>query len=114
MSVIDKTAEIQKDKNGNIIYDKTTKDIEIVSYNMDIQEYMEKEVLPHTPDAKAFFEENLGLKKPRIKTGAEIPFTRMFYKYNYLRPSDEILNEIKSDEKLVNETLKQLFNEDQS
>jgi type I restriction enzyme M protein len=73
---------------------------------------MEQEVFPHVPDAKAFFEENLGLKNPKIKTGAEIPFTRLFYKYKPLRPSDEILEEIKQDTKSVNKNLENLFDED--
>lgn len=111
LSVIDKTAVIHKDKKGNIIYDKSTKDIELVPYNVDIEDYMEQEVLPHVPDAKAFFEENLKIKKPRIKTGAEIPFTRMFYKYKPLRHSDEILNELKHDTKLINKHLDNLFDE---
>lgn len=81
LSVMDKNAEIQRDKHGEIIYDKYTKDIEIVRYDEDIDTYMAREVLPHIPDAKAFFEEDLSKKKPIIKTGAEIPFTRFFYKY---------------------------------
>lgn len=100
LSVMDKTAEIHKDNKGNIIYDKSTKDIELVPYNVPIQDYMEKEVLPYIPDAKAFFDESPGRKKPVIKTGAEIPFTRIFYKYKKLRSSDEILNEIKEDESI--------------
>ena len=112
LSVMDKTAKIQKDKKGNIKYDKTTKDIEIVPYNIDIQDYMEKEVLPHVPDAKAFFEENLNRKKPTIKTGAEIPFTRMFYKYKHPRSSEEIVKEIKYNETSLNETLNKLFEDD--
>ena len=83
---MDKTAEIQHDKKGNIIYDKDTKDIEIVRFDEDIDTYMQREVLPHIPDAKAFFEEDLSNKKPVIKTGAEIPFTRYFYKYQ--KPTD--------------------------
>lgn len=72
LSVMDKDAEIQKDKKGNILYDKETKDTELVKWEESIDDYMAREVLPHVPDAKAFFEENLGKKKPVIKTGAEI------------------------------------------
>ena len=86
LSVMDKTAEIQRDKKGNILYDKETKDTEIVRFDEDIDTYMKREVLPHIPDAKAFFEEDLSKKKPVIKTGAEIPFTRYFYKYQ--KPTD--------------------------
>ena len=86
LSVMDKTAEIQRDKKGNVIYDKETKDVEIVRFDEDIDTYMKREVLPHIPDAKAFFEEDLSKKKPVLKTGAEIPFTRYFYKYQ--KPTD--------------------------
>lgn len=90
LSVMDKNAVIQRDKKGNIIYDKETKDTEIVSYEESIEAYMEREVLPYVPDAVAFFEENLDSKKPVIKTGAEIPFTRNFYKYQKPTPSEEL------------------------
>jgi len=112
LSVMDKNAQIHKDKNGNIKYDKSTKDIEIVPFNTNIDEYMEKEVLPYVPDAKAFFEENLGRKKPIIKTGAEIPFPRMFYKYQPPRSSKEIANEIIETEKSFIETLNKIFKEE--
>ena len=90
LSVMDKDAEIQKDKKGNILYDKETKDTELVKWEESIDDYMTREVLPHVPDAKAFFEEDLGKKKPVIKTGAEIPFTRYFYKYQQPTPSEEL------------------------
>lgn len=90
LSAMDKNAVIQRDKKGNIIYDKETKDTEIVSYEESIEAYMEREVLPYVPDAVAFFEENLDSKKPVIKTGAEIPFTRNFYKYQKPTSSEEL------------------------
>lgn len=109
LSVIDKTAEIQRDKMGDIIYDKETKDTEIVKYEEDIETYMEREVLPHVPDAKWFFEENLGAKKPVIKTGAEIPFTRYFYKYQQPKPSEELEKQFLELEKSVSERIAKLF-----
>ncbi len=51
---MDKNADIQKDKKGNILFDKSTKDTEIVPYDVAIEDYMKTEVLPHVPDAKAF------------------------------------------------------------
>lgn len=83
LSEMDKTAEIQRDKKGNVIYDKETYDKEIVKYTENIEDYMAREVLPYVPDAQWFWEENLGAKKPVIKVGAEIPFTRYFYKYTH-------------------------------
>ena len=80
LSVMDKSATIQKDKKGRILYDKESKDIELVPFDEDIDTYMQREVWPYIPDAVAFFEEKLDVKKPVIKTGAEISFTRYFYK----------------------------------
>ena len=111
LSVMDKTAEIQRDKKGNILYDKETKDIEIVKYEESIDDYMVREVLPHIPDAVAFFEENLTAKKPVIKVGAEIPFTRYFYKYQQPVPSEELEQKFLNLEKSVSERVKKLFGE---
>ena len=112
LSVMDKNAEIQKDKKGNTIYDTSTKDTENVNIEEDIDTYMAREVLPHVPDAKALFEENLGAKKPVIKTGAEIPFTRYFYKYQKPIPSDELAKHFMELEKVVDEQINKLFWQD--
>lgn len=109
LSVMDKTAEIQRDKKGNIIYDKETKDTEIVKFDEDIEEYMAREVLPHVPDAKWFFEEDLSKKTPTVKTGAEIPFTRYFYKYQQPKPSEELKQAFLDLEKSVNDRIARLF-----
>lgn len=109
LSVMDKKAEIQRDKKGNILYDKETKDTEIVKYEEDIETYMAREVLPHVPDAKWFFEENMGAKKPVIKTGAEIPFTRYFYKYQQPTPSEELEAKFLELEHSVSERVSKLF-----
>lgn len=109
LSEMDKEAEIQTDKKGNIIYDKDTKDTEIVNVRENIEDYMKREVLPHIPDAKSFFEEDVTLKNPKIKTGAEIPFTRYFYKYEAPRPSEELANEFLELEDIVNQKVKELF-----
>lgn len=109
LSVMDKTAEIQRDKKGNIIYDKETKDTEIVRYDEDIDTYMKREVLPHIPDAKAFFEEDLSKKKPVIKTGAEIPFTRYFYKYQKPTDSSILRAQFEELEKSIAERVTKIF-----
>ncbi len=109
LSVMDKTAEIQRDKKGNILYDKETKDTEIVKWDEDIDDYMAREVLPHVPDAKAFFDEDMSKKKPVIKTGAEIPFTRYFYKYQQPEPSEELEQRFIDLEKSVSDRIQKLF-----
>ena len=108
LSVMDKNAEIQCDRKGNIIYDKETKDTELVKWEESIEDYMAREVLPHIPDAAAFFEEDLGKKKPVIKTGAEIPFTRYFYKYQPTA-SEELEAQFSKLELSVSERVAKLF-----
>lgn len=116
LSEMDKKAEIHKDKKGNIIYDKESKDTEIVKFEEDINTYMAREVLPHVPDAKAFFEgksetatwdEDNGERT--IKIGAEIPFTRYFYEYKEPTPSEELLAKFQEVEKQVREKINGLF-----
>lgn len=109
LSVMDKSAEIQCDRKGNVLYDKETKDTEIVKWGERIEDYMAREVLPHIPDAVAFFEENLGAKKPVIKTGAEIPFTRYFYKYQQPVRSEELEAKFMELELSVSERVAELF-----
>lgn len=109
LSVMDKEAEIHKDKKGNVIYDKETKDAEIVKYQESIEDYMSREVLPHIPDAQWFFEENLTAKNPIIKVGAEIPFTRYFYKYQQLIASEELAQRFNDLEITIASRVKKLF-----
>lgn len=111
LSEMDKEAEIHKDKNGKIIWDKSTKDIEIVKLNKNIDEYMNEEVLPHIPDAHYEFEENTMAKKPVIKTGAEISFTRYFYEYKEPEKALNLLNEFMNIEYHLNDKIKTLREE---
>ena len=109
LSVMDKEAEIQKDRKGNILYDKETKDTELVKWEEDIRDYMAREVLPHVPDAQWFWEESEAGKNPVIKTGAEIPFTRYFYKYQQPTPSEELAVRFTELEKSVSDRISNLF-----
>ncbi len=115
LSVMDKKAEIHKDKKG-IVYDAETKDTEIVKWNEKINDYMAREVLPHIPDAKAFFEaegENATFEDDmlakKVKIGAEIPFARYFYKYQEPTPSEDLLKKFKDLEDAVREKIDGLF-----
>lgn len=115
LSEIDEKAEVQKDKKGNIILDKETKDIEIVKWNETINDYMKREVWPHYPssvyvfegdDENASFEDDFGKKNIRI--GAEIPFVRYFYKFERPSESDSLLNDFKKLEKEIAENIEKL------
>ena len=109
LSVMDKKAKIQRDKKGNIIYDKDSRDTEIVKFDEHIDDYMEREVLPYIPDAKAFFEENLGAKKPVVRTGAEITFTRVFYQYKLPENSETLEDKFSELEESVTKRVTELF-----
>ena len=106
---LDKSAEIQRDKKGNVIYDKTTAETEIVKIEEDINDYMDREVLPHVPDAVAFFEEVITEKKTVIKTGADIAFTRYFYQYQQPEASQNLEKKFLELDKSVNERIHKLF-----
>lgn len=116
LSEIDDKAEIQKDKKGNVIYDKETKDTEIVKWDESIDDYMAREVLPYVSDSKAFFEgndENASFEEDRgqkvIKIGAEIPFTRYFYKYKQPEKSELLEEQFNSMESDLQNKIKALF-----
>ncbi len=94
LSERDESAPIQKDRRGNAIYDKSTKDTERVPLLEDVDSYMKREVYPYVPDAHVTFDEDLAAKKPVIKTGAEIPFTRYFYKYQEPENPESVLAEV--------------------
>ena len=120
LSEMDKTAEIQKDKYGNIIYDSTTKDTELIKLNMDLDEYFKKEVYPNVPDAHYVFEYGEEGKLPlypskqaaatlsREKTGAEFPFTRYFYEYKEPEKADILLKRFMELEKSIAGKVKEL------
>ena len=113
LSVMDKEAVVQtvlKGKNkGEIIYDKASSDTELVRWDEDIEDYMTREVLPHVPDAKWFWEENVGAKKPVIKTGAKIPFTQYFYKYQQPEASEVLAEKFSVLESSVDDRIRKLF-----
>ena len=116
LSVMDKDSVVQTVTNGKnkgeIIYDKATKDIERVRWDENIDDYMAREVLPHVPDAKWFWEENVRAKKPVIKTGAEIPFTRYFYKYKQPEKSEVLAERFLALQSSVDARIRKLFGKD--
>lgn len=102
LSTMDKKANIQKDKKGNVLFDKETESTEYVKWDESIEDYMAREVYPHVPDAVAFFEgkninalyeDDMGEKT--IKIGAEIPLSRYFYNYESFESSDIIKEQLR-------------------
>lgn len=105
----DENDEIIRDKKGNPKPNKELNDTENIPLKQNVQEYMEREVLPYAPDAwieprKQKKGQQLELRDGGV-VGYEIPFTRYFYEYTPLRPSEEILSEIKELEASIAEDL---------
>lgn len=97
----DETAEICVDSKGRPEPDADLRDTENVPLKEDIHAYFEREVKPHVPDA--------WIDEDKTKIGYEIPFTRHFYKYQPLRPSSEIMQDIKQLEQQIQDKLKKVM-----
>ena len=74
---------IARGKNkGALLPDPALRDTETVSLLDNVQEYFEREVLPHAPDA--------WIDESKTRIGYEIPFNRFFYVFEEPRPLEEI------------------------
>jgi len=87
LSERDEEADVCTDKKGNPEPDADLRDYENVPLAEDVDAYMEREVLPHVPDA--------WIAEDSAKIGYEIPFTRHFYIYEPPRPLEVIEQEIR-------------------
>ena len=97
LSERDDTADICRDAKGNLEPDPNLRDYENIPLKKNIKTYMEKEVLPHVPDA--------WIDKSKTKIGYEINFNRYFYKYNPPRPLQEIETDLEKIEGEIAEML---------
>jgi len=93
--------EIVKDRSGNPKPNSSLRDSEKIKLKGDIQEYFEKEVLPHVPDA--------WMDRNKDKVGYEINFTKYFYKYQKLRSLEEITSDILKLEENTQGLLKEIL-----
>ncbi len=93
--------KVVMDKQGNPKPDAELRDYEKIPLKVNIDEYFEKEVRPHVPDA--------WMDRTKDKVGYEINFTKYFYKYQPLRSIEEIKNDILDLESETEGLLKQIF-----
>ncbi|MDP3007714.1 MAG: class I SAM-dependent DNA methyltransferase [Methylococcales bacterium] len=93
------------EKNGTILYeaDSDLRDTENVPLDQAIQDYFQREVLQHIPDA--WIDETKTIK------GYEISFTRYFYNYVPPRSLEDITAEIFALEKETDGILKAIVND---
>lgn len=94
------TAAICTDKQGNPEPDSDLRDTETVPLKESIEDYFQREVLPHVPDA--------WIDHGKTKIGYEIPLNRHFYRYEPPRELEQIEAEIKALESEIVELLKEV------
>ena len=93
--------QVLTDKHGNPKPDSSLRDTENIPLLMDTKEYMEKEVLPHVPDA--------WIDHSKTNVGYEINFTKYFYQYKPLRSLDDIRKDILAIEQETDGLLKEVI-----
>ncbi len=99
VGVRDPEGEVQLVK-GRPEPDPELRDFENVPLDEDVDTYMQREVLPHVPDA--------WVDHDKTKIGYEIPFTRHFYVYQPPRPLAEIDAELKALETEIQTLLREV------
>jgi type I restriction enzyme M protein len=97
----DDKGNILKDKKGKVLPDSELRDFENVPLKENIEEYFEREVIPHVPDA--------WIDHSKTKTGYEINFTKYFYKYKPLRSLEEIRADILALEEETEGMIKEII-----
>ena len=91
-----------KMKGKNKVADSSKRDTENIPLDTDVEEYFDKEVLPHIDPASW-----IDYSKTRINY--EINFTRYFYKYQAPEASEKIAERIKSSEDQIRQLTTELF-----
>ncbi|NQJ69001.1 SAM-dependent DNA methyltransferase [Streptococcus suis] len=90
----DEAGKIIRKRNGKAEPDVSKRDTEDIPLTEDVDTYITREVLPFNPDA--------WVDGSKTKIGYEIPFTRLFYKYQAPESSETIAKRIKElEEKIV-------------
>jgi len=97
LSERDETADICTDKKGDPEPDPALRDYENVPLKEDIGVYIDREVLPHVPDA--------WVDETKTRVGYEINFNRYFYKYIPPRPLEEIEEDLKAIEEEITDLM---------
>ena len=100
---IDEEGKIKKDKKGKYLPDKSLTDIETIPLSRSIDDYMNEEVKPYSPDS--------WVDDSKTKIGYEIPFAKFFYEYKEPRKTNEILKEILELDSKLDGVLRELQDE---
>jgi type I restriction enzyme M protein len=93
--------QVVADKKGNPKPNSSLRDSENIPLTMDMLDYMQREVLPHVPDA--------WIDETKTNIGYEINFTKYFYQYKPLRSLDDIRKDIMAIEQETDGLLKEVI-----
>ncbi|UUX33272.1 type I restriction-modification system subunit M [Fundicoccus culcitae] len=91
-------------KKGKPVVDTSLRDTEDIPLKEDITEYFEREVKPFNPEA--------WIDKSKTKIGYEIPFTRLFYKYEAPEKTEDIAKRISEIESRIVKSFEALSGEE--
>ena len=99
----DENGNPQKDKKGKLVPDKEKTDTDVVPFNYEggIVAFMEKEVLPYTPDA--------WLDEKKTQIGYEINFNKYFYRPKEIREISSIVEDLRALEAKTDGILDELL-----
>ena len=89
----DENGNIIRKKNGKPEPDTSKRNTEDIPLTEDIDTYINREVLPFNPD--------VWVDKSKTKIGFEVPFTRLFYKYQAPESSKDIAQRLKTLEERI-------------
>ena len=93
---------VKVDRKGNRKPDSKLRDFERIPLSENIEEYYEREVLPHLSES--------WMDRKKDKVGYEINFKKYFYKYKPLRSSEEITRDLLELDKESVNILNQILN----
>ena len=96
--------EIERKRDGSPKADTSLRDYERIPLQDNIDEYFEREVKPHLPNA--------WMERDKDKVGYEINFTKYFYQYKPLRSLEEITGDLLSLEEESVDLLKDIVDEE--
>lgn len=99
----DESGNVIRKKNGKPEPDTSKRDTEDIPLTEDIDTYINREVLPFNPDA--------WVDKSKTKIGFEVPFTRLFYKYQAPESSKDIAQRIQTLEERIIKNFKSLIDQ---
>jgi type I restriction enzyme M protein len=97
LGVRDQSGDVVHDRAGEPTPDPDLREYELVPLNETVEEYFDRQVKPFLPDAWVSDYEG--------KMGYELPFTRIFYRYQAPRSLAEVDRELQDLERAVEELL---------